>query len=56
MYRDGKVIDQYQLPSDGGTVSLLSSVRPLEQAQVMPDQVPLTEEILRAAERTDDPF
>ncbi|MGB6111053.1 MAG: HAMP domain-containing protein, partial [Acidobacteriaceae bacterium] len=56
MYRDGKVIDQYQLPSDGGTVSLLSSVRPLEQAQVMPDQVPLTEEILRAAERTDDPI
>ena len=56
MYRDGKVIDQYQLPSDSGTVSLLSSVRPLEQAQVMPEQVPLTDEILRAAERTDDPI
>jgi nitrogen fixation/metabolism regulation signal transduction histidine kinase len=56
MYRDGKVIDQYQLPTDGGTVSLLSSVRPNEQAQVMPEEVSLSDEILRAAERTDDPI
>ena len=56
IYRDGKVIDKYQFPSDGGTVSLVSSVRPNEQAQVMPEQVALSDEILQAAERTDDPI
>ncbi|HZC43630.1 MAG TPA: ATP-binding protein [Acidobacteriaceae bacterium] len=56
MYRDGKVIDQYQLPGDAGPVSLLSSVRPNEQAQAMPEQVPLSDEILGAADRTDAPI
>ena len=48
MYRDGKVIDTYQFPSDEGTVSLISSVRPNEQAQTMPEQVPLSDEILQS--------
>ncbi|MHB2006645.1 MAG: sensor histidine kinase [Acidobacteriaceae bacterium] len=56
VYRDGKVVDQYQLPADGDSVSLLSSVQPNEQAQAMPAQVSLTDEILRAADRTDDPL
>ena len=51
-----KSIDKYQFPSDGGTVSLLSSIRPNEQAQVMPEEVALSDEILQAAERTDDPI
>ncbi len=56
IYRDGKVIDRYQLPADGDSVSLLSSVQPNEQAQAMPAQVSLTDEILHAADRTDDPI
>ena len=56
IYRDGKVIDRYQLPADGDSVSLLSSVQPNEQAQAMPAQVSLTDEILQAADRTDDPL
>ncbi len=55
VYRDGKAIDQYQLPTDGDSVSLLSSIQPNEQAEDMPAGVSLTDEILRAAERTDDP-
>ncbi len=56
IYRDGKVIDQYQLPANGDSVSLLSSVQPNEQAQAMPAQMSLTDEILQAADRTDDPL
>ncbi|MHB1960183.1 MAG: sensor histidine kinase [Acidobacteriaceae bacterium] len=56
IYRDGKVIDQYQLPADTDSVSLLSSIQPNEQEQAMPAQVSLTDEILRAADRTDDPL
>ena len=41
IYRDGKVFDKYQFPTDGSPVSLLSSVRPNEQAQMKPDQIPL---------------
>ena len=55
VYRDGRAIDQYQLPTDGDSVSLLSSIQPNEQAEDMPAGVSLTDEILRAAERTDDP-
>lgn len=55
VYRDGKAIDQYQLPIDGDSVSLLSSIQPNEQAEDMPTGISLTDEILRAAERTDDP-
>ena len=56
VYRDGEVIDTYQLPDEDGPVNLISSVRPNEQAQTMQEQVPLSEEIRRAAERTDDPI
>lgn len=55
VYRDGKAIDHYQLPANSDSVSLLSSIQPTEQAENMPADVSLTDEILRAAERTDDP-
>jgi two-component system nitrogen regulation sensor histidine kinase NtrY len=55
VYRDGKAINQYQLPTGSGSVSLHSSIQPAEQAEDMPPGVSLTDEILRAAERTDDP-
>ena len=55
IYRNGKVLQDYQLPTRG-TVSLLSSVRPNEQPQPTPEQVSSSDEILRAAERTDDPI
>lgn len=56
IYRDGNVVDAYQMPTDGVPVSLLSNVGPGEQAQAMPQQMSLSDEIFRAAERTDDPI
>ncbi|MGO8719985.1 MAG: ATP-binding protein [Acidobacteriaceae bacterium] len=55
VYRDGHAVDQYQLPTDGDSVSIVSSIQPAEQAEGMPTGMSLTDEILRAAERTDDP-
>ena len=54
VYRDGKAIDHYQLPDDGGEMSLVSGVAPSEHAEVTTGQ-PLTNVVLRAAQRTDDP-
>ncbi len=55
VYRDGKAITRYQLPGVVGPVSLLSSIQSSEEAESMPAGISLTDEILRAADRTDDP-
>ena len=55
VYRDGKALTQYQLPELVGPVSLISSIEANEQAESMPAGETLTDEILRAADRTDGP-
>ncbi len=56
MYRDGEVITQYQLPTDGGAISLVSTIDPKEDAERMPAGESLPLAILRAAQRTDNPI
>jgi two-component system nitrogen regulation sensor histidine kinase NtrY len=58
VYRDGKAIDQYQLPEGEDSASVVSGIAPSIDA---PENVvpaagrPLTDVILRAAQSTDDP-
>ncbi len=53
VYRDGNAVNDYQLPAEQGSVSLVSDVDPMERPESNAGQ-PLTAVILRAAERTDD--
>ena len=54
VYRDGNVIDQYQIPKGDGSSSLTSGVDPSDRVEPIVG-LPLTDVILRAAQRTDDP-
>ncbi len=54
VYRDGKAVSQYRLPEDAGPVTLVSGGAEGEAAPIAGQ--PLTEIILHAAERTDEPM
>jgi two-component system nitrogen regulation sensor histidine kinase NtrY len=54
VYRDGTAVNSYQLPEEAGPITLVSGVDPAPDAEPIDGQ-PLTEVILNAAERTDDP-
>ena len=56
VYRDGKAVNEYQVPADGGPVSLTSGIAPAEREEFLSSRTPLSSVILRAAERTDDPM
>jgi two-component system, NtrC family, nitrogen regulation sensor histidine kinase NtrY len=55
VYRDGEPASEYQLPPRDGQVSVLSGNSEFDQAQSMDPQSTLTDFILRASRRTDDP-
>lgn len=54
VYRDGEAIDQYQVPRAGAAMSLVSGDDPSGEIQPV-GQRPLTDVILAASQRTDDP-
>ena len=54
VYRDGNVIDQYQTPKIEGPVTVASGVDPAGYAESVAGRL-LTDVILQAAQRTDDP-
>ncbi|MGH9616691.1 MAG: nitrogen regulation protein NtrY, partial [Acidobacteriaceae bacterium] len=56
VYRDDHAIDQYELPGGAASSSLLSSIQPNEQAEEKPAGTSLTDYILQAARRSDDPI
>jgi nitrogen fixation/metabolism regulation signal transduction histidine kinase len=55
VYRDGNLIDGYQVPTGDGPVSLDSGLGPEEHAEKLSDGTALVPIILHASERTDDP-
>jgi hypothetical protein len=54
LYRDGKVLAQYQLPKDYAGLELLPWVDPSQSLQ-SPAGVPITDALLNAAQHSDDP-
>lgn len=55
VYRDGQAASEYQLPQNDGRASMLSGNAEFDQTQSIDPQTPLTDFILRASRRTDDP-
>lgn len=55
VYRDGKAINQYQLPNQQNSMSLVSGVDPTEQAEPIQGES-VADAALQAARRTDDPI
>jgi len=56
IYRDGNVVDEYQVPRGGAPVSLISGIAPEEHTLKLASGADLTSAILQAAERTEDPI
>ncbi len=54
VYRDGKPIDQYQMPEAAGPVTIVSAIDPADRSAAIPPQA-LSGTILKLAQRTDDP-
>ena len=53
VYRDGKPVDEYQLPKQDGSMSLVSGVDPTDEAEPVRDES-VADVALRASRRTDD--
>jgi two-component system nitrogen regulation sensor histidine kinase NtrY len=56
IYRDGDLIDEYQIPHTDSPVRLTSGIAPEEHSEKFAARTPPDTVILRAAERTDDPI
>ncbi|MHB8301258.1 MAG: sensor histidine kinase [Acidobacteriaceae bacterium] len=56
VYRDGAIVDEYQLPQGDARVSILSEEGSPQRAEEAAPATPDSALILRAAERSDDPL